>query len=240
MGGTVILAIRKNGKTTTRRVPKYQGIFPMRGSFATGQYHKDPGFACDWKSVNNTTLAPEGYGLVVVDHDTQWVGSCSDYCGQHEGMFRNNREREIEDLITLFKQGRVNALAVGNSSGIGSDIALALPEDELTRDNLNEAIRSVGSDPEDVTLFAELLPPDGWDFDDYCPDESGDWVAMMEQMEKRGLIQPTEALMVAWDRYFVDKPFDQNPTAAWRARLQAQAIECATQAPAARVNNRRL
>lgn len=238
MGGMVVLAIRQNGRTTTRLVPKYQGIMPTFASFATGTYRKDPWFADDWKKASNVPLAPDSYGLVVVDHDTRWVGSCSNYSGQHESMFRQDRERDIEELITLHGQGRVESCGLANTSG--PDVPMKLPPKALTVDDLKRAIRKAGGNPEHATVFAELAPPQGWEFDDYATDDADDWTAFLDQLEARGIIRPTAELLTAWEQHMESLALDQNPMAAWRSRFEAETIDQATKPASQHPKKRRL
>ena len=69
MGGFIAIAIKRQGKLTTRILPKYAA-----GGLARGDFFKKRGmFWSGWKQGEKSDFVPYGYGLVVIDFDKKWA-----------------------------------------------------------------------------------------------------------------------------------------------------------------------
>lgn len=114
MGGVVAIAVRRNGRVTVRETNT--GMIPVLCqslSFLRGE--EGPAQEA-WVSWPIVPFAPSGYGLVIIDADTQWLTSIQNYSDpthfmaatlQHEVHWRGGVLSLTDDPLdrgTLFQE----------------------------------------------------------------------------------------------------------------------------------------
>lgn len=245
MGGEVAMCIRRRGRGQTRMVPKFHACMPTGSDFLGKNPGADRGFAGDWKASISVPLAPRGYGLVVIDHKTRWVGSCNGYADIFEGMFRLSRPTQIQDLVDLCQQGRAKQMKVyvggGQEATIGLDGTQVSELDTQTIiDAAGSVARKLGAHPDSASILADVAPPEGWVFESFDVDSPPDWTSFLDSLDERGLSPSTPQEIEAWDAFFLEyKEFDFSPADAWRARLLAKQMEQSTPSVHASTPSRR-
>lgn len=232
MGGAVALTIRKRGRVQTRLVPKYHACLPTGSDFLDKKPGQATGFQADWKAAPVIALAPKNYGLVVIDHATKWVGSCNDYADIFEGMFSIDRDYQMNNLVRLFEQGRIESVALGSANG--PDIPLDLPTAStgnanpmvITARHIRNAVRRASPDGREFgSLFAQVAPPPGWTFESFDNESPDDWMEFMSSLDQRAMGAKTQEDLAQWEDYFQGKEFQFNPADVWCAGLQASELE---------------
>ena len=191
MGGAVCLAIRRAGRQSARIFHKSAASTPASAELFDGTSW----VLKEWKKSEAQRVAPFGYGLVVVDFDSKWVGGIQSYDSFDQAYFHDTKAPEvIESVLALWRQGRIEGFIERSAPGRPVHPVAARSEEQMLAEiNKNIAATKYG----DITL--RVSPPQGWEFTSYKEKASG-WSAFVEDMARRKWLLSV-ADVAAWDEF---------------------------------------
>lgn len=231
MGGSVMMARKRNGQLQCTVMSKHAASALANGSFfqGTGDVHDL------WdQATTSEPFAPEHYGLVVVDFDNQWVGSCQGYShfqkyypewvGQKDKVLC---EQDQDEINALWQQGRVVGLGIPPDDNIATDIRQG-PEHWIAA--IIEANKNNKKD--NYGWVIHVRPPPGWRVD-YFDETAEGCTKLLQTLVNRGFEVNIDKAEKQWQDWLTENSIGSSPIEWFKARQQTVAMEAMTQ-PASR------
>lgn len=225
MGGEVAVAIRRKGRVSTRVLYKARAC-----ELTSSRLFKMAGPVFDeWKSEPAAPMAPDNYGLVVIDYDQKWAGSIQGYTNTDARFVQMDDQEDRDDLRALWDEGRVLGLTEKQYQN---------SEFKNGFDAFVEKYNQLNPKEKWHSLQFYIAPPKGWEIERFDEDDQG-WTKMVHKLLNLGF-KFSDRDLAAWDSYFGDYERDLQ-VGVLRAHWEANKIEKSTmKAPSKRGPARRI
>lgn len=209
MAGDVAFSIRNKGCVSTRLLHKSAAQQVVTADL----YRQENSVFSVWAQEPPQVFAPQGYGLVVVDFDTRWVGSIQGYARLDQARMQLNDEKDIEQLRQLWHEGRVTSNM--------DDPTNSIPRSEGFDDYIKKLKRQQHRNNPCREVKFGVDPPQGWKIQEFSRAPSG-WHGFAQSLVGRGFAFSDQE-WAAWDSFLMKIDITDGAHAI-RASIEARAM----------------